>query len=336
MYNPSDVGKKGSLFGLPHSEEEADLIIVPLELDVTVSYREGTSNAPKRILDESTQLDLSIPGVKKPWLLKMALAESLQLADQNAAFRTKAKQVIASLENEDQVDEQQLSAVNQYCTALHKEVEDTMQELLDRGKLVGMVGGDHSSPLGLIRALGRKDDFGILQIDAHMDLRNSYEGFQFSHASIMHNALKCDGVTSLTQVGIRDFCEEEEQYIEKSKKPIHVFFDELLYHDRLHENRTWKHQADSIVETLPDLVYISFDIDGLSPSLCPNTGTPVPGGLNFNEAIALLKSVVDSGRRIIGFDLSEVGDESWDANVGARVLYRLCVLAGISNGLLTR
>lgn len=336
MYNPSDVGKKGSLFGLPYSEEEADLIIVPLELDVTVSYREGTSNAPKRILDESTQLDLSIPGVKEPWLLKMALAESLQLADQNAAFRTKAKQVIASLENEDQVDKQQLSAVNQYCTALHKEVEDTMQELLDRGKLVGMVGGDHSSPLGLIRALGRKDDFGILQIDAHMDLRNSYEGFQLSHASIMHNALKCDGVTSLTQVGIRDFCEEEEQYIEKSKKPIHVFFDELLYHDQLHENRTWKHQVDSIVETLPDLVYISFDIDGLSPSLCPNTGTPVPGGLNFNEAIALLKSVVDSGRRIIGFDLSEVGDESWDANVGARVLYRLCVLAGVSNDLLTR
>lgn len=333
MYNPSDVGKKGSLFGLPYSKKEADLVIIPVELDVTVSYSEGTSNALKGILDESTQLDLSIPGIQEPWKLKMTLADSLESTRQNIDFRRKAKQVIGSLENGEDPNQKLFSEINEYCSSVHEEVEQACSVLLEKGKFVAVLGGDHSSPLGLIRALASKYNFGILQIDAHMDLRDSYEGFEFSHASIMNNALKCDGVNSLTQVGIRDYCVEEELFIQNSKKPIHVFFDEIMYSDRLNEN-TWKSQVIEIVKTLPQNVYISFDIDGLDPALCPNTGTPVPGGLGFNEIMFLLNEVVASGKKIIGFDLSEVGDENWDANVGARVLYRLCTLTGVSNSLL--
>ena len=94
----------------------------------------------------------------------------------------------------------------------------------------------------------------------------------------------------------------------------------------LFEGRTWDSICREMIQELPDKVYISFDIDGLDPKLCPNTGTPVPGGFSFQQAMYLIRKVVESGREIIGFDLCEVapGDEGdWDANVGARVLYRL-------------
>ena len=90
---------------------------------------------------------------------------------------------------------------------------------------------------------------------------------------------------------------------------------------------TWRQQVDRIVQELPQKVYLSWDIDGLDPTLCPHTGTPVPGGLSFHMATALVAGVVRSGRRIVGFDLVEVapgpdGDE-WDGNVGARLLYKM-------------
>lgn len=92
------------------------------------------------------------------------------------------------------------------------------------------------------------------------------------------------------------------------------------------EGITWRKQCDAIIARLPEAVHISFDIDGLDPTLCPNTGTPVPGGLSFEEATYLLTRVAASGRRIIGFDLVEVspGKDEWDANVGARLLWHLC------------
>ena len=335
MYNPSDVGKKGNIFGLPYSQEESELLIIPVELDVTVSYIEGVSNAPDLILGESSQLDLSLPLIKSPWEMPMAMTEPLEIMNINQKFRLKAKEIIDHLEKggkESSIKNLQ-KEVNDYCILVHEVIESKCDEVMGKEKAVAILGGDHSSSLGLIRSLAKVHEFGILQIDAHMDLRQAYEGFEFSHASIMNNALKNERVTSLTQVGIRDYCEEEELYIEKSEKPLHVFFDELLYSERLGKKR-WKDQATEIVDTLPDQVYISFDIDGLEPSLCPNTGTPVPGGLRFNEAVFLIDQIVRSGRKIIGFDLCEVGNSSWDANVGARVLFRLATAMGVSQGFL--
>lgn len=333
MYNPSDVGKKGSLFGLPYTVDQASLVIVPVNLDVTVSYNEGTSSAPARILDESTQLDLSIPGVAAPWKLKVAIDSPVLWVAKNATSRQSAKSIIDSLENGKEIAPEHLFQVNNYCAEVHERVEQVCMTHLERGKLVAILGGDHSAPLGLIRTLSSHHDFGILQIDAHMDLRSAYEGFEFSHASIMHNALKCDGVKSLTQVGIRDYCEEEELLCEKSSKTIHTFFDEVMFNER-EQGHSWSRQVIAIVATLPQKVYISFDVDGLDPSLCPHTGTPVPGGMTFNEVVYLLKEIVASGRSIIGFDLCEVGDDRWDANVGARVLYRLCLALGQSQKLI--
>ena len=203
-----------------------------------------------------------------------------------------------------------------------------------RQKLVGILGGDHSTALGLIKALSETNNqFGILQIDAHADLRESYEGFEYSHASVMSNALKYSSVTKLVSVGVRDVCEQEMEMIFNSDSRIVGYFDELLK-SKAFNGITWDKICTDIVNELPKKVYLSFDIDGLSPEFCPNTGTPVPGGLSYDQAVYLIKKVVTSGRTIIGFDLTEVGVSKSDmnTNIGARILYHLCNQMGASNG----
>jgi agmatinase len=204
-----------------------------------------------------------------------------------------------------------------------------------RIKIVGLVGGDHSTPLGFMEALAeRYSDFGILQFDAHCDLREAYEGFEYSHASIMYNALKIPQVKKLVQVGIRDWCEAENEIINNSKGRVKTFFDYVMKR-KMYEGESWRGICSEIISHLPRHIYISFDIDGLDPKLCPNTGTPVPGGLEFEQAVYLISQVAASGKKIIGFDLNEVapGDSEWNGNVGARLLYKMCNLTAVSNGI---
>ena len=187
--------------------------------------------------------------------------------------------------------------------------------------------------MGLIRALcDQVSEFAILQIDAHADLRKAYEGFEFSHASIMYNALRNKGVSQLVQVGVRDYCDEEAELIQEDSRITCYTYQGIK--EGQYEGSTWIQQVNKIIDALPDAVYVSYDIDGLDPSLCPGTGTPVPGGFSFEEVDYLLKQLALSGRKIIGFDLCEVspgdGSGEWDGNVGARVLYRLCNLTAAS------
>ncbi|MEM6734954.1 MAG: arginase family protein [Bacteroidota bacterium] len=333
MYNPSEAGKKGTIFGLPHLLEEANLVFLPIHLDTTVSCADGTAKAPSLILSESSQLDLSLVSIESPWKLKMAMHPKIVAKSHNEIHRGRAKNVIKAIESGKKVDQEQIQFVNEFCQKVTMEVEHLSKLLLESEKIVAVVGGDHSSSLGLMYALASKYEFGILQIDAHMDLRDAYEGFQYSHASVMFNALKNDHIIHLTQVGVRDFCEEEERLVEKSKGRIDVFFDENIFSQKQKEV-DWKKYCKVIIETLPKSVYVSFDIDGLEPSLCPHTGTPVPGGLTFYEAVYLIEQVVRSGKKIIGFDVCETGNYSWDARVASRILFRLAACTGVSHGLL--
>jgi len=200
---------------------------------------------------------------------------------------------------------------------------------LDENKIPGLLGGDHSTPYGLIKAISeRYPNFGILQIDAHMDLRKAYEGFVWSHASIFYNVMQTLPIRKLVQVGIRDYCQEETDYAMSLQDRITINTDRDMRRS-LFQGISYHEICKNIIAHLPDEVYVSFDIDGLDPSLCPSTGTPVPGGLSIQEAFYLLELVKESGRKIIGFDLCEVGgNNAWDANVGARVLYKLANLAG--------
>jgi agmatinase len=227
-----------------------------------------------------------------------------------------------------------LKEVNEGSAYLNQWVYDQTRSLLKNNKLVALLGGDHSVPLGYMKALSELyPDFGILQIDAHCDLRDRYEGFVYSHASIMYNALEeVPAISKLVQVGIRDYSDSEWDRICSSNYKIITYFDRELK-ERLYDSEPWKKIANEIVEHLPQHVYISFDIDGLDPKLCPNTGTPVMGGLETEQVFYIIRKIIKSGRNIIGFDLCEVGvsTKEWDENVGARILYKLCNLLLKSN-----
>ena len=218
-----------------------------------------------------------------------------------------------------------IQQVNVFQKELSEWIEKKSNEYLSKGKKVAILGGEHSVPFGLLKALDSMKDFGILQIDAHADLRESYEGFEQSHASIMYNALGLSNLRHITSVGVRDYAPIEAARMQSESKLTSFTWGALS--EKLFKGETWSTICQEIIATLPEKIYVSFDIDGLSPEYCPNTGTPVPGGLSFYQARYLLWELKASGREIIGFDLCEVspGENDWDANVGARILWELCL-----------
>ncbi|MCF8447331.1 MAG: agmatinase family protein, partial [Bacteroidia bacterium] len=304
-----------------------------------VSYSAGTAAGPEAVLEASYQVDLYDPNVADAWKMGLAmLPVDKKVKATSKRLRKKAEQYIdlyslgkTAEKNKTMKTIQQ--EVNAACKEMNAWVKKEADKQLRKNKVVALLGGDHSTPLGLMQALAQTyPSFGILQIDAHADLRDAYEGFEFSHASIMFNALKIPQVSSLTQVGIRDYCEDEKNLIDADAR-IHTFFDADLKAQQF-EGKSWKKLCDEIIATLPNQVYLSFDIDGLDPKLCPNTGTPVPGGFEFEQVVYLVQQLVKAKKQIIGFDINEVspGQDEWDANVGARLLYKMSNLCLLSNG----
>ncbi|TXC76243.1 agmatinase family protein [Luteibaculum oceani] len=341
MNNSFDINgvgiPNGQYFGFPFSLDEADLVYLSIPWDATTSYGKGTSHGPEAILEASTQLDFFDPCVPKAWNYKRAtIPVDQDIAVKNAEARKWAKMVSDSHCGETPLDadvvEKLTGKVNSACTELNNYVYQEAKRWLNKNKWIGLVGGDHGAPLGLMKAVAEVyPGVGILQIDAHADLRNSYEGFTYSHASIMYNALQLKGIANLTQVGIRDLSPQEAARIDEDGR-IRTFFDWDLS-EQQYQGKLWSRICEEISRSLPENVYISFDIDGLAPYLSPDTGTPVPGGLTFNQVLYLLYYIVESGKKIVGFDLCEVAPEEngeWNANVGARILYRLSNLLFLS------
>ena len=338
-FDPNAAATPGSgVFGLPFEPEDAAVVLVPVPWEATTSYGGGTAGGPAAILAASHQVDLFDLDAGRAYERGIAmLAEDAQVSRWNREARALAQKVIAvggEIDGKPALVKA-LARVNALSRSVNAWVERTTGAWLDRGKIVGVVGGDHSVPLGAIAAYGaRFPGLGVLHLDAHSDTRVAYEGFTYSHASIMERVLaEVPRVKRLVQVGIRDFCEAEHELTRKAGKRVAVWFDAELDRQRF-TGRSWDDLAKRIVAGLPKDVYLSWDIDGLDPTLCPHTGTPVPGGLSFAEAVHLLRTLVASGRRIVGFDLNEVapgpdGDE-WDANVGARLLYKMCLFTLIS------
>ena len=334
LFDPNTVGNpNNNIFGLPFMEEDAKLIILPVPWEVTVSYNAGTARSPEHIFKASLQVDLFDPEIQDAWkqgyFMRPVDKKVLMKSDY---LRKEAELYINYIaEGENVLDNKfmckTLKEVNAGSIFMNEWVFQQTKELLDSGKLVGLLGGDHSTPLGFFKAIAEKyGDFGILQIDAHCDLRKAYENFNYSHASIMYNSLEeIPQLKKLVQIGIRDFCEEEWDYIQKSEQRIVTYFDKDIK-ERLYEGQTWQLLVTEIIAQLPQKVFISFDIDGLDPKLCPHTGTPVQGGFETEQIFYLLKKLLESGRHIVGFDLNEVGvsPNEWDENVGARCLFKLC------------
>ncbi len=338
-FDPNATGQKDSgIFALPYSLEQSHLVFIPVPWEVTTSFGHGTSLGPDAILAASKQMDLSDGMFGEFYEFGMhQLATSQEILSQSQLLKEKALFLRQLLEKGKKItgeDATIQSEINAASLQLNQWLYEQAQELLDKNKWVAAIGGDHSSPYGLIKALKEKyDDISILHIDAHMDLRQAYQGYKHSHASIMYNVVNDLNPQSLVQLGLRDFCPEESAYSRSREGQIYSYLDSQTQL-RLAQGEAWSAICDEAIDKLSDQVYISFDVDGLSPDLCPNTGTPVPGGLSFSQMEVLLHQVVASGKKVVGFDLCEVAPESqydlegWDANVGARVLFKLagCLL----------
>jgi len=341
QFDPNSVGNpNNNIFGLPFLEEDARLIILPVPWEVTVSYNAGTARAPEHVFKASLQVDLFDPELKDAWKQGFFMQPvDKKILMKSDYLRKEAELYINYIsEGENVLDNKfmckTLKEVNAGSIYMNEWVFQQTRELLNAGKLVGLLGGDHSTPFGFFKAIAEKHgDFGILQVDAHCDLRKAYENFNYSHASIMYNALEeIPQLKKLVQIGIRDFCEEEWDYIEKSGPRIVTYFDKDIK-ERLYEGQTWQILVKEMIAHLPEKVYISFDIDGLDPKLCPHTGTPVQGGFETEQIFYLFKKLLESGRKLIGFDLNEVGvsNDEWDENVGARCLFKMCNMLIVSN-----
>jgi agmatinase len=325
-FDPNSIGNSSNnIYGLPFSIEEAEVIVIPVPWEVTVSYKAGTAKGPQAIYNASLQVDLYDPYIKDLWKMGIAMEPvSKALQANSKALRKKAEKHVG------------IKEINQACKKMNTWVKERSLHYLNKNKLVALLGGDHSTPLGLMHALAEKhNSFAILQIDAHADLREAYEGFEFSHASIMFNALKIQQVSKLIQVGIRDYCETEARLEKNSKGRIKTFYDRDIKAQQ-YGGVTWANICKQIISELPQKIYLSFDIDGLDPKLCPNTGTPVPGGFESEQVLFLIQKIVENGKQIIAFDINEVapgnGKEEWNANVAARLLYRIAGLVAKSNG----
>ncbi len=340
-FNPNDIGSAdNNIFGLPFQPKDASLVIIPVPWEVTVSYSAGTAAGPAAVYDASYQVDLYDPLIKDAWKLGIAMQPiDKKIKSTSNKLRKKAEQYIdmyadGKTANKNATMKTIKKEIDAACKDLNKWVKKEALKLIDDGKVVALLGGDHSTPLGLMQAVAEKhESFGILHIDAHADLRDAYEGFEFSHASIMFNALKINQVNKLVQVGIRDYCQDEKDIIDTDKR-ITTFFDSDIKAQQ-YEGKTWAKICDDIVAALPKKIYLSLDIDGLDPKFCPNTGTPVPGGFEFEQVVYLIKKVIDAKKQIIAFDINEItpGNDEWDANVGARMLYKISNMCLVSNGI---
>jgi agmatinase len=327
-FDPDAAAPEGSgIYGLPFAAKDARVIIVPVPFEATTSYGGGTSLGPAAVFEASRQVDLFDHETGRPFAAGIAMLDvPKKVVRWNAEARRIAKVVIAKGGVVDRKTRSAAAKVNAFSVRMNEWVYAQTRTLLDANKMPVILGGDHSVPFGAMRAYAEKyPGLGVLHLDAHADLRDAYEGFTWSHASIFHNVMtRIDGIARLVQVGVRDLGTAENKMIASSNGRIVTFFDADIA-IRKERGTPFAEIADEIVAALPNDIYLSWDIDGLDPTLCPGTGTPVPGGLSWNEAIGLLRAIQRAKKRIVGLDLCEVapGETEWDANVGARLLYKM-------------
>ncbi len=250
-------------------ELEPLFAVIPVPLEQSVSYGGGTARGPAAILAASQQLE-AWDGLSEPI---------------NAGIAT-------------------YPAVNcsgKVGTILGR-IEKSVQTAVDRKAIPVVLGGEHTVSLAAIRVLTRNcpEPIGIIQIDAHADLRASFEGSPFSHACVMRRAMEECGCT-LMQFGVRALCLEEVEY--RLSQRVQHLDGRAIYGQNL--------KAFALPGSFPRNIYLTIDVDGLDPSVIPATGTPVPGGPGWDETLTFIERVV-SGRRVLGFDLVELAPRAGD------------------------
>ena len=327
--------KKTRAFEIETSFESADLILIPVPWSATTSYGGGTEKGPELIRTASYYLDFFNPLFQRSYNDKIhfeesdPIIESLNSQTLNWVKKLEEKKSPGFYDN-----------INQASQSVSDWVYEKSLQVFNQGKIPALIGGEHSVSEGILSFIGDKykGDYGILHLDAHADLRTAYQGFKHSHASVMYNVLNLkQAPKKLVQVAVRDFCESEYKQIETDQR-IHCYFDEKIS-ARIFEGEKWAIICKEIVSQLPDKIYVSLDVDGLSWNYAPGTGTPVPGGLSFNQVLYLLAEIKRQKKKLISFDVVETsageGRQSfseWNGNVSARLIYYLAGLTLHSHG----
>ena len=270
------------------SYENSKVVIYSAPLENTVSYGRGTKNAPKAILKASHYVEFYDEETER----ELCFEKGIATLPVNNLDKLKSKKAI-------------------------EKIEKDISALLNDDKFVVMLGGEHTVTLGAVKAFHKKfNNLSVLQIDAHSDLRESYEGSIYSHASVMRRVFEIN--KSIVQVGIRAQCKEEANFI-KAKK-INTF-----YMRNIRLATAQKKWQNDVVNSLTQNVYISFDIDGLDPSIVPATGTPEPGGLFWDETLDLIK-LIGKKKNIVGFDIVELAPSRFHSAsdfIAAKLLYKI-------------
>ncbi len=275
--------------------DRAQIVIVQAPYEHTVSYGGGTKKGPKAIIDASAYVEFYDDETDRELCFDVGIA-----TDTPVAFGTATD-----------------------ARALEK-IRTRVSKLLAMEKFVVTLGGEHTISSAPIAAhLERYPKMSVLQFDAHSDLRDSYQGSKYSHASVMARVAEMMSPKRITQVGIRALCSEERAFIRENK--VNTFFASAL-----HKGDHGKHWAKKVVQTLGKDVYITFDVDALDPAIMPSTGTPEPDGLTYHEALDVVREVVRSGRRIVGMDIVELAPVPKVTHpdlATARLLYKMLNLA---------
>jgi agmatinase len=271
----------------------ARVVITPVPFDGTTCYRPGTREGPQAIIAASRNLELYDAELRRsPYTVGIHTLRPVEI-------------------------------INGDAEAMVNRTEQVAGHLLDAGKFVVTLGGDHLTSIGVIRAFARRHaGMSVLQLDAHADLRDDYEGVRYSAATIMRRTLEVCPRTA--QVGIRSLSEPEARLVEERRLPLWLASD--IHAQTLRGRRDW---IDEVVGALSDEVYVTFDIDVFDPSLVPGTGTPEPGGLGWYDAIELLTEVARR-KRIIGCDVVELSpllEDHVSPVVAAKLVYKLIGLA---------
>ena len=274
------LGKENS------SYDNSKIVIYSAPLEKTVSYGTGTRNGPKEILKASHYVEFFDEEFNRELCFEKGIATlPIQNFDKYSSIR----------------------AINK--------IERDISKFLDDDKFVVMIGGEHSVTLGAVKAFNKHfDDFSILQFDAHSDLRDSYEGTKYSHASVMKRVYEVN--QNICQVGIRAQCREEREFI--SEKGINSFYA----HSIRNLGNSWHRQ---VVKSLKKNVYITFDVDGFDPAVIAATGTPEPGGLLWDNTIELIK-LLGKEKNIVGFDIVELAPSKYHTASNynsAKLLYKI-------------
>jgi len=253
------------LGGEPNTQADPGCVVVPVPYERTTTYRKGTARGPDALLDASAQVEL--------------FDEEMRVSPLAGGVRTLAPVVCDGMPD-----------------VLAGQLEELCLPHFQAGRLVACLGGEHSISLGPIRAAARvHHGLGILQIDAHPDLRDSYEGTAYGHGCVMRRALDLPEIGGLVAVGLRAVSDEDDHAIHNDDR-IRPFYAHAL------TGRRW---IDDVIDALPEEIYVTFDVDGLDPSVVPGTGTPEPGGLAWWDAMALLRRAF-AERTVVGFDVVEL------------------------------